>query len=133
MNKFHIFLFVFISFVSLNCFAQNKEETIKNISAKEFNDLISIPSDTSVILDVRTSDEFESGHLDNAVNINFYNEDFKSSLSKLDKSKTYFVYCKSSGRSSKACNMLSEFGFEKIYNLTGGIDAWKAAGLSTVK
>jgi len=133
MKKPIAVLFLLISLISLNSFSQSKEEIITNSSAEEFNDLISARTDASVILDVRTSKEFESGHIENAVNIDYFSNDFENSLSKLDKSKTYFVYCKSGVRSGKASNMLNKLGFKKIYTLKGGIDNWSAKGFSVVK
>ncbi|MEO8666131.1 MAG: rhodanese-like domain-containing protein [Ignavibacteria bacterium] len=128
MNKTLVILF--ITFISFGCFAQ--DNPTKVVTPEEFNNLIS-QSDTLVVLDVRTAKEFESGHIKDAVNIDFYDADFKDSLSKLDKNKTYFVYCKLGGRSNSACSILSELGFEKLYNLKGGIVDWTAQGYSVVK
>lgn len=81
------------------------------------------------VLDVRTPEEFQSGHIKGAVNINFYDEDFKQQLNKLDKGKPVFVYCRSGKRSGKTAAMLNELGFKAVYDLEGGITAWKEAGL----
>ena len=82
------------------------------------------------ILDVRTPEEFASEHIENAINVNWLGDDFVSGTKKLDKSKRVFVYCKSGGRSTKAAAKLTELGFEKIYELSGGIMKWDAAGMS---
>ncbi|MCK6599511.1 MAG: rhodanese-like domain-containing protein, partial [Bdellovibrionaceae bacterium] len=63
-------------------------------------------SQDSVILDVRTPDEYLSGHIKGAINIDFYASDFQNQLGKLDKEKDYKVYCRSGNRSSKAVNMM---------------------------
>lgn len=80
---------------------------------------------SKVILDVRTPQEFKKGHLKNAKLINFYDQAFNSSLRKLDKKKTYFVYCASGIRSKKAANKLAKLGVEKIFELKGGYHAWQ--------
>jgi rhodanese-related sulfurtransferase len=81
--------------------------------------------DDSLILDVRTEDEFNDGIIPNAINIDFYKgQDFITELEKLDKNLNYFVYCRSGARSGKACEIMNELGFENTYNLSGGILDW---------
>jgi thioredoxin len=82
------------------------------------------------ILDVRTPEEFASQHLDNAQNINWNGDDFVAKAEKLDKTKPVFVYCMVGGRSKKASDKLGELGFQKIYDLQGGIMKWNSAGLA---
>lgn len=77
----------------------------------------------AVLLDVRTRDEFALGALPKAKNIDFWSNDFASKIAALDKSKTYYLYCRSGNRSGKACSMMTSLGF-KAYNLDGGIGAW---------
>jgi phage shock protein E len=98
----------------------------KDVSPDEFEKLARQPE--TVILDVRSPKEFEAGHLKNAVLVNFNAKDFDEQLKKLDKTKTYAVYCAVGGRSTKACGSLDTLGFPKVYNLTGGIKAWENAG-----
>ncbi|UQD56618.1 rhodanese-like domain-containing protein [Flavobacterium sp. K5-23] len=81
--------------------------------------------DDSLILDVRTEDEYNDGIIANAKNIDFYKgQDFITELEKLDKNLNYFVYCRSGARSGKACEIMNELGFENAYNLSGGILDW---------
>lgn len=80
---------------------------------------------SKIILDVRTPTEYKKGHLRNARLINFYDQAFKSNLEKLDKNKTYFVYCATSIRSKKAAKALVKLGIKKIYELKGGYNAWQ--------
>lgn len=82
------------------------------------------------ILDVRSPEEFAGEHIDNAVNVNWNGDDFESKVSKYEKSKPVFVYCKVGGRSKQAAAQLNEMGFSKIYDLQGGILKWNAAGFS---
>jgi rhodanese-related sulfurtransferase len=86
-----------------------------------------------VILDVRTSGEFINERIDKSRNLDVNSIYFDDSISKLDKNKIYFVYCGSGARSSTACNKMIAKNFKQVYNLQGGISAWKSAGLSTIK
>jgi rhodanese-related sulfurtransferase len=82
---------------------------------------------SAVLLDVRTPEEFQSGHLPGAVNIDVQKDDFEQNIQPLDKNKTYLIYCKSGRRSEKALKMLYDAGFKKAYHLKGGIIAWQGA------
>lgn len=76
-----------------------------------------------VLLDVRTSAEFQSGSIPKSMNIDVMAADFILKAEKLDKSKTYFVYCRSGNRSGQAVSVLNKIGL-KAFNLVGGIGAW---------
>jgi len=79
-----------------------------------------------IILDVRTSEEFNEKRLPNSINIDFYNpQNFILELEKLDKNKSYYVYCRTGARSATTCDLMMEMGFTKTYNLLGGISEWK--------
>ena len=86
-----------------------------------------------VIIDVRTPAEFDGEHIENAVNIDFYSETFRNELNKLDKNKTYLIYCRSGNRSGKALDIMEGLNFREVYNMSGGIIAWNAEGLPTTK
>ncbi|MFC1528490.1 rhodanese-like domain-containing protein [Candidatus Latescibacterota bacterium] len=77
-----------------------------------------------IILDVRTPEEYASGHLGNAVNSNYNSPAFRDSLASLDKNKTYLVYCRTGNRSSKAVELMKILDFTKVYNMNGGIVEW---------
>ena len=80
----------------------------------------------AVILDVRTDDEVESGKIPNAIHIDIYRgQEFVSELEKLDKSKNYYVYCRSGNRSGQACKIMAQLGFANAYNLKGGMLQWE--------
>ena len=85
------------------------------------------------IIDIRTPEEFDEGHIENAINIDFYSETFKEDLDKLDKNKTYFIYCRSGNRSGRAMPIMKVLGFKEVYNLSVGIKEWIAEGLPVVK
>lgn len=77
------------------------------------------------LVDVRTPGEFHSGHIKNAINIDFFDSgNFQKSFEKFDKSKPVYVYCRSGARSLKAANKLVTMGFSKIYDLKGGYMRW---------
>jgi rhodanese-related sulfurtransferase len=78
----------------------------------------------AIILDVRSEAELEEGFIEGHTMINFNSPDFEEEVEKLDKSKTYYVYCRSGGRSARACELMESLGFEKLYNVLGGINAW---------
>jgi len=88
---------------------------------------LQLQNDTnSVILDVRTSTEVEQGFISNALHIDIYQgQEFIDQVMKLDKNKSYYVYCKSGGRSSQACAFMNQVGFKKAYNLIGGFTQWQ--------
>lgn len=82
--------------------------------------------DNAVILDVRTPEEVEEGYIPNSTNIDIYlGQDFLNELEKLDKTKTYYVYCRSGNRSGQACAIMNSIGIEKTYNLEGGFMNWE--------
>jgi rhodanese-related sulfurtransferase len=80
----------------------------------------------SIILDVRSSEEFEAGFIPEAKQLDIRNpETFIQGLKSLEKSASYYVYCRSGARSSQACQVMSQMGFETTFNLLGGILDWK--------
>ncbi len=81
-----------------------------------------------VILDVRTEGEFASGHLEGAVLLDFRSDLFRERLSRLDRDKTYLVYCRTGNRSGSAVSQMEEQGFRNVYHMEGGIVGWKDAG-----
>lgn len=87
----------------------------------------------TVVVDVRTAEEFANGHLRDAKNIPL--ADFGSRIGELDKSKgkSVVVICQTGTRADKAIKLLQAAGFEDVVGLEGGIAAWQAANLPTVK
>lgn len=85
------------------------------------------------ILDVRTPKEYAEGHVTNAKLMNFYDEDFAAKINALPKDKTYYIYCRSGGRSGKARQMMVQAGFQKVYDMKGGMMAWQKEGLPVQK
>lgn len=82
--------------------------------------------DNALILDVRTQLEVEKGMIPKALLIDIQNApDFIRKANELDKSKNYYVYCRSGSRSAQACMILNSLGFPNTYNLLGGILEWE--------
>lgn len=82
--------------------------------------------ENAVILDVRTEGEVLQGIIPNAINIDIYKgQGFIYRLEELDKTKNYYVYCRSGSRSRQACSIMNRLGFENAYNLMGGILDWQ--------
>ena len=110
-------------------------QIIENITPPETFTLIQDNQNNPdfVILDVRTPEEFANGHIEDAINLDYYSETFRDELNKLDKNKTYLVYCRSGRRSSNALNTMKELKFSEVYNMLGGIIEWKAEGLQITK
>lgn len=80
----------------------------------------------TVMLDVRTPEEYKSGYIGNAVNYNVMDSlTFLNTISALDKNKKFLLYCKSGRRSGKALVMMKDMGFKKVHHLKGGITEWK--------
>lgn len=126
--KSHSIILLFISFAIFSCKGQDAKK-YENISPEAFSEKITATQNPQ-ILDVRTPQEYETGHIENAENVNWLSDDFVANTENYDKSKPVFVYCKSGGRSKKAVEKLSELGFKTIYELDGGILKWNAAGLA---
>lgn len=83
-----------------------------------------------IIIDVSTPQEYRDLHLEGAVNVNLLSRFFKARLDRMNKTKTYVVYCKIGGRSKVAQNLMRrKFGFTNVYNIKGGTSLWKEEGL----
>ncbi len=99
----------------------------KNISVEDADKLLK--SDPQVVvLDVRTPDEFKTGHIPGAKNLDFFGDDFAKQIAALDKSKTYLVHCAAGGRSAQACKVIEKEQLPSVYHLNEGFKAWEKAG-----
>lgn len=121
-----IFSFIMASCQQPSSSGSSGEKIYQTVSVEKFSQLLE-QNASAFIIDVRTPQEFNSGHITGAVNVDIYDANFKTVLSKLDKSRKVLVYCKSGGRSSSAMEMMKEMGFSEVYNLNGGMLAWSNA------
>lgn len=108
---------------------QDSTAKISLISASELNKT----NDQILLIDVRTPEEFASGHIENSINIDYTADNFKDLIGELDTNQEVYVYCKVGGRSGRSAKILKDMGFKKVYDLKGGIIAWEKEGLHTVK
>lgn len=97
-------------------------------SAGAIAEIIAEPPSDLVILDIRTPEEFAAGHIAGAINIDYYAADFEAQLGELDLDVPYVMYCNSGNRSGNALPLMDSIGFEEVYELDGGIQAWYNAG-----
>jgi rhodanese-related sulfurtransferase len=140
MNKFLIFLFLGIALALSACGGSAPGATgsapsataarITNLSVSEAFDLMQknrTRTDFSIV-DVRTPAEYQSGHIEGAVNIDIYAADFEARLKGLERNSSYLVYCRSGARSAQASQTMFNLGFVHVFNMLDGISGWTAAG-----
>ncbi|WP_081209255.1 rhodanese-like domain-containing protein [Salegentibacter sediminis] len=98
---------------------------MKELTQEEWREKLE-QDDKAVVLDVRTEEEMEEGYLPNAKLIDIYKgQEFVDEIEKLDKTKNYYIYCRSGQRSEQACQLMDQMGFPNTYNLLGGIIEWE--------
>src|SRR5436305_9004918 len=126
-----VFAVTFFCFAQLTRAEEKKgdkpttQPVVKKISVDEFDKMRQ--EKQAVVLDVRTTREFEAGHVPGAVNIPIASPDFKQQISKLDKSKTYLVHCFRGSRSATATQEMSKMDFTNLYDFSGGMDSYQKA------
>jgi len=97
---------------------------MKNITQEEWEESIANDKD-AVVLDVRTQEEVDGGIIPDSKHIDIYKgQGFIDEVEKLDKSKNYYIYCRSGNRSGQACQIMDKLGFANTYNLMGGFNEW---------
>ena len=123
-----------LGFVLPSLRAQDSEG-ITTVSAKQAADLIDKHSEDKdfAILDIRTPGEFQAGHLPDAILVDFYSQTFSDQLNRLDKEKSYLVYCRTGNRSTNSLGLFKKLKFDKIYHMSTGISGWKSQDLPVVK
>jgi rhodanese-related sulfurtransferase len=116
MNRLLLIIIIFIS-------CENNKGEFKLLEYQSYKS--HIENNSVQLFDVRTPEEYNLGHINGAVNIDFKNEEiFYRSFEKLDKSKPVYLYCRSGNRSKKSADILIELGFSKVYDLKGGFIEW---------
>lgn len=107
----------------------------KDMTAKETFGLIQENRNNLdfIIVDVRTPSEYAEGHIENAINIDYNAPAFREDIGKLDRAKSYLVYCRSGNRSRGAIDVMKELNFQEVYHMYEGIIGWTNAGYPTVK
>jgi rhodanese-related sulfurtransferase len=105
--------------------AQQPGPVTKRVTLATFKEKLASATDAQVI-DVRTPREVAGGTIENAQNINFYDDDFSAQVEVLDREKPVFLYCQKGGRSSQALKIFQGLGFKEVYELEGGYTAWES-------
>ena len=121
--------------ITVTATATENTTTITGDSGKVF--AVLSPADFSqkmaaqpgVIIDVRTPGENKKGIIEGARLMDIFGDNFDAELAKLDRNQTYYVYCASGGRSAECTEKMQGLGFTKVYDLDGGMGAWRSAGL----
>ena len=111
----------FLVVAAAGSFAQSMVEDLSPAAFKSKMDSLS----GEVLLDLRTSDEMAKGVIPGADQLDYFRKDFESAVGKLDRNKTYFIYCAAGGRSKETADLMVRLGFTRIYNLEEGFTAWK--------
>ena len=117
--------FVFFSLLLVYSCQIFESKDINVISDTQF---IEIQDTDYILVDVRTIEEYESGHIQDAINFDFYSESFQKEILSLDKSSSIILYCRTQNRSTKTANYLKENGYKEITVLEGGITSWVKNG-----
>lgn len=124
-----IFLFLFLNNSNTEV---NEMKSMNTISLNDWKNIYDNNKDY-IVIDVRTPQEFNEGHVKGAININFYDENFEEQLDELNKDKKYLIYCRSGSRSSKTLILMENLQFINVYDLEGGILAYNNAGYKLEK
>lgn len=128
MKRIQILVIAFLCLASLfSC----KGQTGPALQPKEFSE--KCYAENAILVDVRTPQEYAEGHLKGSVQMDYLGDNFNEQLKTLDKNKSIYLYCRSGGRSGNTQEELLKQGYKHVYNLDGGIDAWKKAGLPVEK
>ena len=117
--------FVFFSLLLVYSCQIFESKDINVISDTQF---IEIQHTDYILVDVRTIEEYESGHIQDAINFDFYSRSFQKEILSLDKSSSIILYCRTQNRSTKTANYLKENGYKEITVLEGGITSWVKNG-----
>ena len=129
MNSTLKYILVVAFFTIFSCSLINNE-SINQMNSDELIEFIEL--NDAVLVDVRTEDEYNSGYIENSLNIDYFSNDFSVNADKLDKSTPIILYCRSGKRSSMSANKISKLGFKEIYNLEGGILEWIEEGNAVI-
>jgi len=129
MNSTFKYILVVAFSIIFSCSLINNE-SINQMNSDELIEFIEL--NDAILVDVRTEDEYNSGYIENSLNIDYFSNDFSLNADKLDKSTPIILYCRSGKRSSMSANKISKLGFKEIYNLEGGILEWIEEGNAVI-
>lgn len=126
MKKVQIYLLTILALLMFTTgFSQeteSEEVIIEKVDKEAFKS--AIESGEYILFDVRTVEEYMDGHIEGAKSLNFLDAQFDKTISNIDKSQKYLIYCKSGGRSAKALEKMKDAGFTHVLELEGGYQNW---------
>ncbi len=133
MKKYFLILTAVIS-IEYAAFAQSatKSIAVTNLSAERFKAIIANDKN-GMIIDLRTTDEIKKGFIKGSVQLDFLAKDAEKQIDKLDKNKTYYLYCAGGGRSSDAAVYMEKHDFKRVYTLEKGFSEWEKKGFPIEK
>ena len=122
--KIKLVVLLLLSVVQIDC--KNQGDSTNQVNKIEIIDPATFKEKSidQTIIDIRTPGEYNQGYIEGAININYFDKDFLNKISELDKTKPVFIYCRSGNRTSSASKKIANLGFEKVYDLQGGILNW---------
>lgn len=137
MKKLNIYIALILVMSLFACNGQQSSDTHQSAKTEEVTSTVIMSSqpisvldevqmDEILLIDVRTPEEYKAGHVENALNINFFDENFTDQIKELNTDKTLYLYCRSGKRSMNASKALSALGY-KVVNLEGGYNAYSAS------
>lgn len=110
---------------------ENKQGKVTHVDSEAAEKLVQ--SGKVAVLDIRTAGEYSEGHIAGAKNIDFLENGFEQKIAGLDRSQGFLVHCAAGGRSTDSLSIFKKLGFQSIYHLDGGLNAWQGAGKPVVK
>jgi thioredoxin len=131
MKKLSSTILVAVLILLFSCKNGTAQEDKTNLTAKEFAEALAQHPNAKLI-DVRTPEEFNNGHLANATNYNWNGSHFTDQIEGLDRDQPVYVYCMAGSRSAAAATKMRQLGFKHVYEMEGGIMKWRAASLPEV-
>ena len=132
-NLISLRLFIPLLMLVIHSTVQAESLISEHIDIHHFSSLMSENSDNTKIIDVRTSGEFQVGHLPDAMLIDFYAKNFVERVKALDKDTTYLLYCRTGNRSGQTLKLMRNLGFKAAYNMKGGMNKWAPAKYPVIK
>ena len=132
-NLISLRLFIPLLMLVIHSTVQAESLISEHNDIHHFSSLMSENSDNTKIIDVRTSREFQAGHLPDAMLIDFYAKNFVERVKALDKDTTYLLYCRTGNRSGQTLKLMRNLGFKAAYNMKGGMNKWAPAKYPVIK
>lgn len=133
MKKHFFILVAIVSIAFTSCAQTANTNVVTNLSAERFKAIIANDKGGSII-DLRTTDEIKAkGTIKGAIQLDFLAKDAEKQIDKLDKNKTYYIFCAGGGRSGECAEYMEKHGFKRVYNMEKGFSEWIQKGFPVEK